>query len=91
LSSSNAREAKVYLECFCERWDALVAPEERVLLDPNGLGNESEKLTAKALDGFNASAAAKVFEEEIREVVCLLMALISLCQLICFKSMLWHP
>lgn len=68
LSSSNAREAEVYLECFCERWDDLVAPEERVLLDPNGLVNESEKETANALDGFNASAAAKVFEEEIREV-----------------------
>jgi hypothetical protein len=70
LSSSNTREAKVYLECFCERWGALVAPEERVLLDPNGLVSEGEKLTIKALDGFNASAAAKVFEEEIREVVC---------------------
>ncbi|KAJ1262723.1 hypothetical protein BS78_09G131700 [Paspalum vaginatum] len=68
LSSSNTREANLYLECFHERWDALVAQEERVLLDPNGIVNEGEKLTAKALDGFNASAAAKVFEEEIREV-----------------------
>ncbi|KXG21917.2 hypothetical protein SORBI_3009G125400 [Sorghum bicolor] len=68
LSSSNTREAKVYLECFSARWDALVGPEERALLDPNGLVNEGEKLTIKALDGFNASAAAKVFEEEIREV-----------------------
>jgi hypothetical protein len=70
LSSSNTREANVYLECFCERWDALVAPEERALLDPNGLVNEGEKLTIKALEGFNASAAAKDFEEEIRELVC---------------------
>lgn len=68
LSSSNTREANVYLECFCERWDALVAPEERALLDPNGLVNEGEKLTIKALEGFNASAAAKDFEEEIREL-----------------------
>jgi hypothetical protein len=62
----------LYLECFHERWAALVAQEERVLLDPNGLINEGEKLTVKALDGFNASSTAKVFEEEIREVVCLL-------------------
>lgn len=87
MSSSNTREAKVYLECFSARWDALVGPEERALLDPNGLVNEGEKLTIKALDGFNASAAAKVFEEEIREVVCLINGL-DLCLLICFKSML---
>ncbi|PAN19738.1 hypothetical protein PAHAL_3G294900 [Panicum hallii] len=68
LSSSNTREANLYLECFHERWAALVAQEERVLLDPNGLINEGEKLTVKALDGFNASSTAKVFEEEIREV-----------------------
>ncbi|XP_062231289.1 probable transmembrane GTPase FZO-like, chloroplastic [Phragmites australis] len=68
LSSSNTREANLYLECFHERWDSLVAQEQRVLLDPNGLANEGEKLSIKALDGFSASAAAKVFEEEVREV-----------------------
>ncbi|RLN30223.1 hypothetical protein C2845_PM05G24250 [Panicum miliaceum] len=68
LSSSNTREANLYLECFHERWAALVAQEERVLLDPNGLINEGDKLTVKALDGFNSSSTAKVFEEEIREV-----------------------
>ncbi|OEL25369.1 putative transmembrane GTPase FZO-like, chloroplastic [Dichanthelium oligosanthes] len=45
------------------------AVEERVLLDPNGLVNEGEKLTVKALDGFNASSTAMVFEEEIRQVL----------------------
>ncbi|KAK3138879.1 hypothetical protein QOZ80_5AG0374620 [Eleusine coracana subsp. coracana] len=68
LSSSNAREANLYLECFRERWDALVPQEEIVLSDPNELINEGEKLTIKSLDGFSTSAAAKVFEEEIREV-----------------------
>jgi hypothetical protein len=57
------------LECFHERWDALIPEEERVLSDSNELINEGEKLTVKALNGFNTSAAAKVFEEEIREVV----------------------
>ncbi|KAK3135648.1 hypothetical protein QOZ80_5BG0421680 [Eleusine coracana subsp. coracana] len=68
LSSSNAREANLYLECFRERWDALVPQEEIVLSDPNELINEGEKLSIKSLDGFSTSAAAKVFEEEIREV-----------------------
>ena len=86
LSSSNTREANFYLECFHERWAALVAQEERVLLDPNGLINEGEKLTVKALDGFNASSTAKVFEEEIREVVCILWTRIPLCQFICHEN-----
>ncbi|KAL6620187.1 hypothetical protein ACP70R_035326 [Stipagrostis hirtigluma subsp. patula] len=68
LSSSNTREANLYMETFQERWDALVPQEERVLSDPNKLVDEGEKLTIKALDGFSASVAAKVFEEEIREV-----------------------
>jgi len=78
------------LECFHKRWAALVAQEERVLLDPNGLINEGEKLTVKALDGFNASSTAKVFEEEIREVVCLLWTF-PLCQFMSQKYMLWLP
>ncbi|KAL6842205.1 hypothetical protein ACP4OV_027968 [Aristida adscensionis] len=68
LSSSNNREANLYLDYFLERWDALVAQEDRVLLDPNRIVNEGEKLSIKALEDFNATAASKVFEEEIREV-----------------------
>ena len=72
LSSSNTREANLYLECFHERWNSLVSQEESVSSDRTELVNEGEKLSIKALDGFSATAAAKVFEEEIREVVCLL-------------------
>ncbi|KAI5018519.1 hypothetical protein ZWY2020_043407 [Hordeum vulgare] len=68
LSSSNTCEANLYLECFHERWDSLVSQEERVSSDPTELVNEGEKLSINALDGFSATAAAKVFEEEIREV-----------------------
>ncbi|CAN6337721.1 unnamed protein product [Urochloa humidicola] len=68
LCSSNTREANLYLECFHKRWAALIAQEEMVLSDPNGIVNEGEKLTVKALEGFDASSTAKVFEEEIREV-----------------------
>ncbi|CAN6328401.1 unnamed protein product [Urochloa humidicola] len=68
LCSSNTREANLYLECFHERWATLIAQEEMVMLDPNGIVNGGEKLTVKALDGFNAISTAKVFEEEIREV-----------------------
>jgi hypothetical protein len=76
LSSSNTREANLYLECFHERWDSLITQEERLPSDPNGLVNEGEKLSIKALNGFSASAAAKVFEEEIRAVVCVLMFIV---------------
>jgi hypothetical protein len=68
LSSNNTREANLYLECF-QRWDALIDQEERVLSGTNEVTIEGEKLTIRALDGFSSSAAAKVFEEEIREVV----------------------
>ncbi len=71
LSSTNVREANIYVDCFHERWGALVAQEQRIPPEKNELVNEEEKLCVKALDGFSASAAAKVFEEEIREVVCL--------------------
>ncbi|XP_037469462.1 probable transmembrane GTPase FZO-like, chloroplastic isoform X1 [Triticum dicoccoides] len=68
LSSSNTREANLYLECFHERWNSLVSQEESVSSDRTELVNEGEKLSIKVLDGFSATAAAKVFEEEIREV-----------------------
>uniref|UniRef100_A0A0E0DR34 G domain-containing protein n=1 Tax=Oryza meridionalis TaxID=40149 RepID=A0A0E0DR34_9ORYZ len=68
LSSTNVREANIYVDCFHERWGALVAQEQRIPPEKNELVNEEEKLCVKALDGFSASAAAKVFEEEIREV-----------------------
>ncbi|XP_024314811.1 probable transmembrane GTPase FZO-like, chloroplastic isoform X1 [Brachypodium distachyon] len=68
LSSSNIREANLYLECFHERWSSLLTQEERLPSDPNELVNEGEKLSIKALNGFSAYAAAKVFEAEIREV-----------------------
>ena len=71
MSSSNTREANLYLECF-ERWDSLVTEEEKLSSGPNELVNQGEKVSIKALNGFSSSAAAKVFEEEIREVVCLL-------------------
>ncbi|KAL5202722.1 hypothetical protein ABZP36_013674 [Zizania latifolia] len=71
LSSTNIHEANIYLECFHERWGTLVAQEQKVMPEQNEVVNEREKLCIKALDGFSASAAANVFEEEIREVVCL--------------------
>ncbi|KAL5229956.1 hypothetical protein ABZP36_028732 [Zizania latifolia] len=71
LSSTNIREASIYVECFDERWGTLVSQEQKVTPEQNKVVNEGEKLCIKALDDFSASAAAKVFEEEIREVVCL--------------------
>ncbi|XP_027115677.2 probable transmembrane GTPase FZO-like, chloroplastic [Coffea arabica] len=67
LQSSNAREGRVYKEALAQRWSSLVDPHQVQLHKTDLLGERGE-LSVKVLEDFSASAASKLFEQEIREV-----------------------
>lgn len=64
LQSSNAREAKSYTESFAKKWPLLV---ESLSQPQSGLEEVSES-SIQVLRDFNAAAASKLFEQEIREL-----------------------
>ncbi|XP_072958809.1 probable transmembrane GTPase FZO-like, chloroplastic isoform X1 [Typha angustifolia] len=69
LETSNVREASLYMEFFNERWDALINSKERTQSDTDGLVSKAEEHSIKVLESFRVSAAARIFEQEIREAV----------------------
>ncbi|XP_010255948.1 PREDICTED: probable transmembrane GTPase FZO-like, chloroplastic isoform X2 [Nelumbo nucifera] len=69
LQSSNVREGRLYKESFEKRWPEFVYPHNEVQLEAYELLKKGEELSLKVIEDFNASAAAKLFEQEIREVV----------------------
>ncbi|KAJ4968941.1 hypothetical protein NE237_015642 [Protea cynaroides] len=68
LQSNNTREGRLFQEYFEKRWPSFVSPVNQVL-DTHKLQNKGEKLSQKVVEDFSANAAAKLFEQEIREVV----------------------
>ncbi|URE04646.1 Dynamin family [Musa troglodytarum] len=69
LESRNSDEAKLYMECFEKRWPALVDYEHKVYLETYASLDTSEDFSMKVLENFSSAAAARLFEQEIREVV----------------------
>ncbi|ONK67439.1 uncharacterized protein A4U43_C05F50 [Asparagus officinalis] len=69
LLSNNAHEGQVFIELFNERWHSLVNKEENLQLENYGLLGKGEEFSTRVMENFSASAAAKLFEQEIREVV----------------------
>ncbi|RWW63539.1 hypothetical protein BHE74_00029272, partial [Ensete ventricosum] len=69
LESRNSDEAKLYMECFEKRWPTLVDYERMVYLETYASLNISEDFSMKVLENFSSAAAARLFEQEIREVV----------------------
>lgn len=68
LQSSNAREGRVYKEALEQRWSSFVDPHQVQLQKTDILGERCE-LSIKVLEDFSVTAASKLFEQEIREVV----------------------
>ncbi|WOK99114.1 putative transmembrane GTPase FZO-like, chloroplastic isoform X1 [Canna indica] len=69
LESSYSHEAKLYMECFETRWPSLVDYKGGAHLETFPLSGKPEDISLKVIENFSASAAAKLFEQEIREVV----------------------
>lgn len=69
LESSYVREANFYAELFNKRWNTPVDVKDKAQPDTCVLVSKGGELSTKVLEGFSASAAARVFEQEIREVV----------------------
>lgn len=68
LQSNNAREGRLYLESFKKRWPSFVNPRIHVEFETDKLLGRKYELSTKAIENFNAAAASKLFEQEIREV-----------------------
>ncbi|XP_020086366.1 probable transmembrane GTPase FZO-like, chloroplastic isoform X3 [Ananas comosus] len=69
LESSYVCEANFYAELFNKRWNTPVDVKDKAQPDTCVLVSKGGELSTKVLEGFSASAAARVFEQEIREVV----------------------
>ena len=69
LQSNNAREGSLYKESFERKWPLFVHPHNQVGLEAYELLRKGDELSLKVLEDFSASAASKLFDQEIREVV----------------------
>ncbi|KAF9606424.1 hypothetical protein IFM89_025113 [Coptis chinensis] len=68
LQSNNVRERRLYKQIFEKRWPSSVNQHDLVHLRTDKLQGKGEELSIKVLENFSASAAATLFEQEIREV-----------------------
>ncbi|KAK1291506.1 hypothetical protein QJS10_CPB17g01875 [Acorus calamus] len=69
LQSNNAREGKLYQVLFENRWPSYVKLKDIVPTETYDLLCKGENLSMKVTENFSAGAAAKLFEQELREVV----------------------
>ncbi|XP_042392615.1 probable transmembrane GTPase FZO-like, chloroplastic isoform X1 [Zingiber officinale] len=67
--SCNSREAKLYLEHFKKQWPALVDTNGEFHLEKYSINIASGDFSSKVIENFSSGAAARLFEQEIREVV----------------------
>lgn len=65
----NAREGRVYKDAFADRWASCADPLKQVELENRDLLMARCEFSKTVLDNFSATAASKLFEQEIREVV----------------------
>ncbi|XP_059660506.1 probable transmembrane GTPase FZO-like, chloroplastic [Cornus florida] len=68
LQSNNAREGRLYKESFEKRWPSLFDPHNKFQWETSELLTRKYDLSVKVIENFSASAASKLFEQEIREV-----------------------
>ncbi|GAV57786.1 MMR_HSR1 domain-containing protein, partial [Cephalotus follicularis] len=69
LESNNAREGRLYKESFEKRWPQIVYSNTQVHLENNESLKREDELSLKVIEGFNASATSKLFDQEIRKVL----------------------
>ncbi|KAG9457936.1 hypothetical protein H6P81_002444 [Aristolochia fimbriata] len=69
LASSNDREGKRYQESFTKRWATSLNSQKVVTSESYELLKGGDGISLKVLEDFSASAAVRLFEQEIRDVV----------------------
>lgn len=69
LQSTSARKGNMYRESFEKRWPSVVASIQSQLEGTELLQSRHEQ-GVTIIGDFSAAAASKLFEQEIREVVC---------------------
>ncbi|XP_058082986.1 probable transmembrane GTPase FZO-like, chloroplastic isoform X2 [Magnolia sinica] len=69
LQSSNAREGRRYKESFEKRWPAVVKPQDSTPSESYELMTKKEDISLQIIENFSPSAAAKLLDQELREVV----------------------
>lgn len=68
LRENNAYEATRYKETFEKRWPSFVDSLNQTELDTTFLVREVDAHSIKSIEKFSATAASKVFDQEIRQV-----------------------
>ena len=69
LQSQTAKEGKLYIEFFDKKWQAFINEMNCVHLDTYLILDRGDEQSIKVVENFSASAAARLFEQEIREAV----------------------
>lgn len=69
LQSSNAHEGSLYKDSFATQWPPSVYPNTQVHLETYELLKKLDRVSLRVIENCNSSAASKLFEQEIREVV----------------------
>lgn len=69
LSSNNLREGKLFIEQFDKQWHQLIDEKDKTHSENLGYIDKEEEFCLKALENFSSNAAARLFEQEIREIV----------------------
>ncbi|KAH7677071.1 Dynamin GTPase protein [Dioscorea alata] len=69
LQLQTAKEGKLYIEFFDQKWQAFINEMNCVHLDTYLILDKGDEQSIKVVENFSASAAARLFEQEIREAV----------------------
>lgn len=69
LRSSNIREGILYQESFEKRWPSIVFPNSQLHLQTLESLKKLNELSLQVIQDFSGTAASKLFDQEIREVV----------------------
>lgn len=69
LQSSNVREGMLYKESFEKRWPSFVYPNSQLHLETLESSKKVNELSLGVIQDFSGTAASKLFDQEIREVV----------------------
>lgn len=69
LENSTAQESQQFFKDFDEKWSWFINPRDEVQSDTNALLINHDKISIEVARNFSTSAAARLFDQEISEVV----------------------
>lgn len=69
LENSTAQESQQFFKGFDEKWSGFINHHDQVHSDTNALLRNHDKISVEIAKSFSTSAAARLFDQEISEVV----------------------